>query len=93
VTTLEDAGWKTRPYHAYGPSFGDWGFILAGGAGLERPSRLLIAGDQLKFLGDELLADLFVFPKDIDRIEAPVSRLNDQKLVPIYVEEWAEWSR
>lgn len=28
--TLKEAGLNTWPYHAYVPSFGDWGFILAG---------------------------------------------------------------
>ena len=28
--TLKEAGLHTWPYHAYVPSFGDWGFILAG---------------------------------------------------------------
>ena len=30
VTTLEDVGLKTAPYHALVPSFGEWGYILAG---------------------------------------------------------------
>jgi hypothetical protein len=30
VATLEAAGWQTAPYHALVPSFGEWGFILAG---------------------------------------------------------------
>jgi spermidine synthase len=93
ATTLEEAGFKVEPFHAYVPSFGDWGFILAGGPGLARPKSLLIDPKKLRFLDDKTLAELFVFPKDIDRVEAPVSRLNDQKLVPIYVREWGEWSR
>lgn len=93
ATTLEEAGFKIEPYHAYVPSFGDWGFILAGGPGLERPTSLLIEPKKLRFLDEKTLAELFVFPKDISRIDAPISRLNDQKLVPIYVREWGEWSR
>jgi spermidine synthase len=27
--TLRDVGLQTYPYHAYVPSFGEWGFILA----------------------------------------------------------------
>ena len=30
VATLEDAGLRTAPYHAYVPSFGEWGYIVAG---------------------------------------------------------------
>ena len=28
--TVESAGFSTTPYHVYVPSFGDWGFVLAG---------------------------------------------------------------
>jgi spermidine synthase len=93
ATTIEEAGFRTAAYHAYVPSFGDWGFILAGGDGLEPPARLLLPAGTLRFLDEQVLADLFVFPKDIARVPAPVSRLNDQNLVPIYVREWGEWSR
>ena len=30
VNTLKQAGLKTWPYHVYVPSFGEWGFVLAG---------------------------------------------------------------
>src|SRR5271155_1454044 len=30
VDTLKDAGFHTWPYHVYVPSFGEWGFTLAG---------------------------------------------------------------
>lgn len=30
VATLEAAGLHTAPYHVYVPSFGEWGFVLAG---------------------------------------------------------------
>ena len=93
ATTIEEAGFRTAPYHAYVPSFGDWGFILAGGPGLTAPTRLLLPAGTLRFLDEQVLPDLFVFPKDIARVEAPISRLNDQKLVPIYVREWGEWTR
>ena len=28
--TLKEAGLRTYPYHVYVPSFGEWGFVLAG---------------------------------------------------------------
>ncbi len=93
VTTIEAGGFAARPYHAYVPSFGDWGFVLAGGPGLKDPESLRLPADQLRFLDDEVLRDLFRFPKDLERVEAPVNRLNDQKLVAIYTSEWGEWSR
>jgi spermidine synthase len=32
VETLKQAGFKTWPYHVYVPSFGEWGYTLAGNA-------------------------------------------------------------
>lgn len=93
VHTLEAAGFRTQPYHAYVPSFGDWGFVLAGGSGLEVPRELVLDAGALRFLDESVLAELFLFPKDRARVEAPVNRLNDQKLVPLYTSEWGEWSR
>jgi spermidine synthase len=93
VTTIESAGFVAIPYHAYVPSFGEWGFVLAGGPGLAEPASLRIEDSKLRFLDETTLRELFLFPKDMARVEAPVSRLNDQKLVPIYTREWGEWSR
>ena len=30
VTTIEQSGLAAAPYHVYVPSFGEWGFVLAG---------------------------------------------------------------
>jgi len=35
VETLKQAGLKTYPYHVYVPSFGEWGFVLAGQDGYD----------------------------------------------------------
>ena len=75
--TIRAAGFVTRPYHAWVPSFGEWGYVLAGGPGLAAPSHLRIDTGSLKFLDDTVLGELFVFPRDMARVDAPVSRLND----------------
>lgn len=93
VTTLEAAGFTAVPYHAYVPSFGDWGFILAGRDGLRAPTRLAVDPASLRFLDDVVLRQLFEFPRDQARVEAEVNRLNDQRLVSLYTTEWGEWSR
>src|SRR6185437_4123317 len=30
AATIKNAGLKTYPYHVYVPSFGEWGFVIAG---------------------------------------------------------------
>jgi spermidine synthase len=80
------------PYHVYVPSFGEWGFVLAGGqeAAWEPPSRL---PDQLRFLTVTNLPALFDFPRDMQPVEAEVNRLNDQVLVRYYEREWSAVAR
>jgi spermidine synthase len=63
VRTLDSAGLNPRPYHAHVPSFGDWGFALATPVPREAPEHLPPALE-LRFLTDEILRGLFVFPAD-----------------------------
>ena len=90
VETLKAAGWSAWPYHVYVPSFGEWGFVLAGFTGYEPPARLP-AG--LRFLDAQNLAALFQFPRDMGPVEAEPNRLNNQVLVRYYDQEWAALTR
>ena len=85
--TLREAGLATRPYHVYVPSFGEWGFILAGADGMTAyaPPGALPAG--LRFLTTSELASMFDFPRDMQRLAAQANHLNDQVLVRYYAEE------
>src|SRR6266705_547290 len=87
--TLKQAGFKTFPYHVYVPSFGEWGFVLAGQYPYEPPSLL---PDGLRFLSARNLPELFHFPNDMLQVEAEPNRLNDQVLVRYYEREWREIS-
>ncbi len=90
VATLKQAGLRTYPYHVYVPSFGEWGFVLAGNRTWEPPSTLP-AG--LKFLSAANVPELFRFPNDMLAIEAEPNRLNDQVLVRYYEREWRDIAR
>lgn len=77
------------PYHAYVPSFGDWGFVMASRSSLEPTKLTLASGLPLKFLSNELLPSLFSFPRDTFPSEAvQPNRLNDQVLVKYYRRGW-----
>ncbi|MDS4055260.1 polyamine aminopropyltransferase [Accumulibacter sp.] len=87
VTTLESVGLVSTPYHALVPSFGEWGFVLAG----RRPYRLPEAYPvDTRFLTPSGTPALFVFPKDMARVEAEVNRLNSQVLVRYFEAEWRQ---
>ena len=87
VETLKQAGFETRPYHAYVPSFGEWGFVLAGHHAYAPPAKL---PSGLRFLSPQNVGQLFTFPNDMLPVAAEPNRLNDQTLVRSYDREWRE---
>jgi len=89
VETLKQAGLKTFPYHVYVPSFGEWGFVLAGQYSYDVPALL---PEGLRFLSARNLPELFHFPNDMLQVDAEPNRLNDQVLVRYYEREWREIS-
>lgn len=90
VATLGDAGLRTWPYHLYVPSFGEWGFVLAGRGEYAPPGEL---PQRLRFLTPALVPQLFHFPRDMLPVPAEPNHLNDQVLVRYYGREWQEIAR
>jgi spermidine synthase len=90
VRTVGEAGWKTYPYHAYVPSFGEWGYVLAR-RGDYAPPKTLPAG--LRFLTPATLPSLFHFPADLRPVPVEANRLDDQVLVRYYASEWDRYNR
>ncbi|WP_429598647.1 polyamine aminopropyltransferase [Sphingomonas zeicaulis] len=85
ATTIEAAGLTTRPYHAYVPSFGEWGFILAAHRPISGEARILPAN---RFLSPATERRLFDFPPDMARRPTLVNRLDNQVLVREFASEW-----
>jgi spermidine synthase len=90
VKTLEDAGFVVRPYHALVPSFGEWGYALASLREVPVPAR---APDGLKYLTSASMPALFDLAPDMARVDVEANRLNNQRLVRYYEEEWQRWMR
>jgi spermidine synthase len=87
VETLKQAGLNVYPYHAYVPSFGEWGYVLAGPGPYHPPARL---PGGLRFLTPAAVPQLFEFPNDMAPLAVEPNRLNDQVLVRYYDHEWSE---
>ncbi len=87
VSTLEAAGLTTTPYHAHVPSFGEWGFVLAGRRPWAQPRAL---PEGLKFLALDGLPALLNFPPDMARLPTEVNRLSNQQLVHEFEAEWGK---
>ena len=85
VATLESVGFKTAPYHAQVPSFGEWGYIIAGRQDF-KPAA--VDATKTRYLTPETLPGLFAFPADMGRIPAEVNQLNNQVLVRYFESEW-----
>ena len=85
VATLEAAGWRTAPYHALVPSFGEWGYILAGRHEYRPPAAIPVP---TRFITPDALPALFHFPADMVRVAAQPNRLDNQSLVRVFEREW-----
>ena len=85
VETVRSAGLPARPYHVYVPSFGEWGFVLAG-PDTWTPPRAYPPG--LRFLTVEATPALFAFPPDMATVPVEINRLDNQILVHYYGAEW-----
>ncbi|MBC7942654.1 MAG: polyamine aminopropyltransferase [Chitinophagaceae bacterium] len=90
AATLEAVGFTITPYHAHVPSFGEWGFIIAGRRPWAMP-RTLPPG--LRFVTVEGLPALLQFPPDMARVPAEPNRLSNQGLVHTFEEEWGRVQR
>ncbi len=85
--TLRKAGFNTNAYHVYVPSFGEWGFVMAGFEPWQSPAKL---PEGLRFLSTRAMAAMFDFPEDMRPVASDVNRLNDQVLVRYYEREWSD---
>ena len=90
VETLRAAGLRAVPYHAYVPSFGEWGFVLASRGSYQPPASL---PEGLRYLTVATLPQLFHFPADMAPVPVEPNRLNDQILVRYYEQEWRDIAR
>jgi spermidine synthase len=88
--TLSQSGFITHPYHCYVPSFGEWGYLLATKKELASNHRL---PDNLKFINESTLQQLFIFPPDMGPVESQANTLNNQVLVNTFGKEWAIYTR
>lgn len=90
-TTVESSGFKhVTSYHAYIPSFGDWGFVMASHVNHD-PTHLDIRVPT-RFLDQKILSSLFSFPRDLEVESVQVSKLNRPSVLKYYLEGWKYWN-
>ena len=90
--TLQASGFThVLPYHAYVPSFGDWGFIAASHSALD-VSKIDFPVPT-KFLESGLLSKLLYFPKDLLLDEVGVNTLDKPILLEYYLQDYRRFQK
>ena len=84
--TLREVGMRTWPYHAYVPSFGEWGFIMASPEQQYTPPLSYTL--PMRYLNEATTREMFAFPPDMQRREMAPNRLNTQSLVHEFEQDW-----
>ncbi|MBQ4824045.1 polyamine aminopropyltransferase [Leisingera sp. HS039] len=82
-------GLQVLPYHAYVPSFGDWGFVLATPQALRPRELTLPAG--LKFLNAAVWQAAQVFGDDTGPVDVAINSLQSHALAGYYQDGWDQW--
>ncbi|WP_018353592.1 polyamine aminopropyltransferase [Longispora albida] len=88
--TVRAAGLVTTQYHAEVPSFGDWGFVLAG-AGEAPGLRLAADAPPRRYLDAETLSAASVFPADRRRLPMEPSTLTHPRIIDLVRAEWKNY--
>ena len=84
--TLREVGLRTFPYHAYVPSFGEWGFILASPqADYKPPQNYRLP---MRYLNADTTREMFIFPPDMKPMTMAPNMLNTQSLVREFEQDW-----
>ncbi|MBA4042859.1 MAG: spermidine synthase [Erythrobacter sp.] len=86
--TMRHAGFTIRRYHAYVPSFGDWGFTLAAVGAI--PARAELPKG-LRYLSPGEERRIFAFAPDMIAEAPTVNRLDNQALVRLFAQEWRSY--
>lgn len=80
---------NTQAYHSYIPSFGEWGFVLAGHKRIHWDNIQL--PKDLRYLEQDNLANLTVFAPDMGKLETQINRLQTHPLPVYYEKGWGQW--
>ncbi len=87
--SMEEAGFEVLSFHAYVPSFGEWGFHLGSETPID-PSRIqLIPG--LRYLNKDLFLSRLDFDGDMARVDVEANTLERPTLARYYREDYARW--
>ncbi len=87
--SMEEAGLEVISFHAYVPSFGEWGFHIASEEQIDPGSVQFLPG--LRYLNKELFLSNFDFDADMARVGVEPNTLGRPTLARYYREDLARW--
>jgi spermidine synthase len=76
-----------HPAHVHVPSFGEWGFVMVAPRSVQ-PDALAVR-DDARFLDAHALGAMWRFPRDLQRRDVEVNRLESAALARYYRRGWA----
>lgn len=85
----QDSTLYTLPYHAYVPTFGEWGFVMAATKKIKWQNKKPKV--PVKFLNAETLQRMLLFSPDIAELETDVNSLQNHSLTYYYESGWKRW--
>ncbi len=103
--SVSEAFERPLAFNANVPSFGIWGFVMAG-KGLDfiskqneiKPTEHIIQQlnslnllDSCKYLNETMIQQMIVFPNDMQEIVTEINQINTQKLVDYYLKSAKNW--
>lgn len=90
--TLSKVFNHVKTYHAYIPSFGDWGFVVVSDQPLQNIERPQLPAD-LKYLTPGQLKQAFVLPHDISIARTKINSLDSPIILNYYLDDWEKWKQ
>jgi spermidine synthase len=90
VQTIEASDFFAIPLRLNVPSFGEWGFVVAGPRRL--PDLQVRGGMPLRYLTPEALDAARYFDPDTSRVPAEVNTLDHPILPGVYERGWRDWN-
>lgn len=85
--TMSAAFKNVYPYHAFIPTFGDWGFNMASDSPLDNNNERMNSFRGRFYSRDNLIAST-VFPEDSSKIDTEINTFNKPVLYKYYLKGW-----
>jgi spermidine synthase len=89
AAALVEAGFAVHSYHLHIPSFGEWGFHLAGTAGLD-PNAVEFSVPA-RYIDRQVWSALSIFDRDMGPLPVSANRLDKPVLARYYRSGWNAW--